>query len=58
MTDLILKDKIVVYDLVGQRIGWANYGLVTSLSYTPLCFLHNYTIFIHNCFSLLYNVYM
>lgn len=23
--DLVLKDKIVVYDLVGQRIGWANY---------------------------------
>lgn len=23
--DLVLKDKIFVYDLVGQRIGWANY---------------------------------
>ncbi|XP_022883569.1 aspartic proteinase-like protein 2 isoform X2 [Olea europaea var. sylvestris] len=23
--DLVLKDKIVVYDLAGQRIGWANY---------------------------------
>ncbi|GAU48881.1 hypothetical protein TSUD_406600 [Trifolium subterraneum] len=23
--DLVLKDKIVVYDLAGQRIGWVNY---------------------------------
>ncbi|KAL8487243.1 hypothetical protein ACS0TY_023790 [Phlomoides rotata] len=23
--DLVLKDKVVVYDLAGQRIGWANY---------------------------------
>lgn len=23
--DLVLKDKIVVYDLAHQRIGWANY---------------------------------
>ncbi|KAA8550280.1 hypothetical protein F0562_001964 [Nyssa sinensis] len=23
--DLVLKDKIIVYDLAGQRIGWANY---------------------------------
>ncbi|KAG2371462.1 Aspartic proteinase-like protein [Vigna angularis] len=23
--DLVLKDKIVVYDLAGQRIGWANF---------------------------------
>jgi len=25
VADLVLKDKIVVYDLAGQRIGWANY---------------------------------
>lgn len=25
LTDLVLKDKIVVYDLAHQRIGWANY---------------------------------
>lgn len=25
LADLVLKDKIVVYDLAGQRIGWANY---------------------------------
>lgn len=24
-TDLVLKDKIVVYDIAGQRLGWANY---------------------------------
>ena len=24
-TDLVLKDKIIVYDLAHQRIGWANY---------------------------------
>ncbi|WMV55845.1 hypothetical protein MTR67_049230 [Solanum verrucosum] len=23
--DLVLKDKIIVYDLARQRIGWANY---------------------------------
>lgn len=23
--DLVLKDKIFVYDLANQRIGWANY---------------------------------
>ncbi|OIT29549.1 PREDICTED: aspartic proteinase-like protein 2 isoform X1 [Nicotiana attenuata] len=23
--DLVLKDKIIVYDLAGQRVGWANY---------------------------------
>lgn len=23
--DLVLKDKIIVYDLGGQRIGWADY---------------------------------
>jgi len=25
VADLVLKDKIFVYDLAGQRIGWANY---------------------------------
>ncbi|KAL6513809.1 hypothetical protein OROMI_034461 [Orobanche minor] len=28
--DLVLKDKIVVYDLAGQRIGWANYDLFVA----------------------------
>ncbi|KAI3461348.1 hypothetical protein Pfo_018011 [Paulownia fortunei] len=30
--DLILKDKIVVYDLAGQRIGWANYDCSSSVN--------------------------
>ncbi|KAK1426253.1 hypothetical protein QVD17_14923 [Tagetes erecta] len=30
--DLVLKDKIVVYDLAGQRIGWANYDCATSVN--------------------------
>jgi hypothetical protein len=30
--DLVLKDKIFVYDLVGQRIGWANYDCSTSVN--------------------------
>ncbi|EYU36115.1 hypothetical protein ABFS82_14G237200 [Erythranthe guttata] len=29
--DLVLKDKIVVYDLGGQRIGWANYDCTMSV---------------------------
>ncbi|CAH1441693.1 unnamed protein product [Lactuca virosa] len=28
--DLVLKDRIVVYDLGGQRIGWANYDCTSS----------------------------
>jgi hypothetical protein len=30
--DLVLKDKIVVYDLAGQRIGWANYDCSQSVN--------------------------
>ncbi|VFQ67218.1 unnamed protein product [Cuscuta campestris] len=30
--DLVLKDKIVVYDLANQRIGWANYDCSTSVN--------------------------
>ncbi|PON32557.1 Aspartic peptidase [Parasponia andersonii] len=30
--DLVLKDKIVVYDLVGHRIGWANYDCSMSVN--------------------------
>jgi hypothetical protein len=30
--DLVLKDKIVVYDLAGQRIGWANYDCSLSVN--------------------------
>ncbi|KAL3530465.1 hypothetical protein ACH5RR_009787 [Cinchona calisaya] len=30
--DLVLKDKIVVYDLAGQRIGWANYDCSKSVN--------------------------
>ncbi|KAL0436971.1 UNVERIFIED_CONTAM: hypothetical protein Sradi_0405000, partial [Sesamum radiatum] len=29
---LVLKDKIVVYDLAGQRIGWANYDCSLSVN--------------------------
>ncbi|KAF5471026.1 hypothetical protein F2P56_011503 [Juglans regia] len=30
--DLVLKDKIFVYDLTGQRIGWANYDCSMSVN--------------------------
>lgn len=30
--DLVLKDKIIVYDLGGQRIGWANYDCSMSVN--------------------------
>lgn len=30
--DLVLKDKIFVYDLGGQRIGWANYDCSSSVN--------------------------
>lgn len=30
--DLVLKDKIVVYDLAGQRIGWVNYDCSQSVN--------------------------
>ncbi|XP_019150478.1 PREDICTED: aspartic proteinase-like protein 2 isoform X2 [Ipomoea nil] len=30
--DLVLKDKIVVYDLANQRIGWTNYDCSTSVN--------------------------
>ncbi|CAI0407543.1 unnamed protein product [Linum tenue] len=30
--DLVLKDKIFVYDLVRQRIGWTNYDCSTSVN--------------------------
>ncbi|KAM6568718.1 hypothetical protein CsatB_016703 [Cannabis sativa] len=30
--DLVLKDKIFVYDLAHQRIGWANYDCSTSVN--------------------------
>ncbi|KAK6144285.1 hypothetical protein DH2020_021105 [Rehmannia glutinosa] len=30
--DLVLKDKVVVYDLAGQRIGWANYDCSLSVN--------------------------
>lgn len=30
--DLVLKDKIVVYDLAGQRIGWANYDCSSAVN--------------------------
>ncbi|KAF5937662.1 hypothetical protein HYC85_025168 [Camellia sinensis] len=30
--DLVLKDKIVVYDVAGQRIGWANYDCSSSVN--------------------------
>ncbi|XP_073291845.1 aspartic proteinase 36-like [Primulina huaijiensis] len=32
--DLVLKDKIVVYDLAEQRIGWANYDCSSSVNVT------------------------
>ncbi|XP_059627085.1 aspartic proteinase 36-like [Cornus florida] len=30
--DLVLKDKIIVYDLAGQRIGWSNYDCALSVN--------------------------
>ncbi|XP_057781887.1 aspartic proteinase 36-like [Salvia miltiorrhiza] len=30
--DIVLKDKIVVYDLANQRIGWANYDCSSSVN--------------------------
>ncbi|KAI5603002.1 hypothetical protein POPTR_001G213600v4 [Populus trichocarpa] len=30
--DLVLKDKIFVYDIAGQRIGWANYDCSMSVN--------------------------
>ncbi|KAJ8750265.1 hypothetical protein K2173_014180 [Erythroxylum novogranatense] len=30
--DLVLKDKIFVYDIANQRIGWANYDCSTSVN--------------------------
>lgn len=30
--DLVLKDKIFVYDLARQRIGWANYDCSSSVN--------------------------
>ncbi|GFP85877.1 aspartic proteinase-like protein 2 [Phtheirospermum japonicum] len=30
--DIVLKDKVVVYDLAGQRIGWANYDCSLSVN--------------------------
>nr|XP_043609435.1 aspartic proteinase 36-like [Erigeron canadensis] len=30
--DLVLKDRIVVYDLGGQRIGWASYDCTSSVN--------------------------
>ncbi|KAL1544463.1 aspartic proteinase 36-like [Salvia divinorum] len=30
--DLVLKDKIVVYDIAGQRIGWANYDCSSTVN--------------------------
>ncbi|KAL3620148.1 hypothetical protein CASFOL_035060 [Castilleja foliolosa] len=30
--DIVLKDKVVVYDLAGQRIGWANYDCSMSVN--------------------------
>ncbi|OMO90297.1 Peptidase A1 [Corchorus olitorius] len=32
--DLVLKDKIVVYDLANQRIGWTNYDCSMSVNVT------------------------
>lgn len=29
--DLVLKDKVVVYDLANQRIGWVNYDCKSIL---------------------------
>ncbi|KAF2289814.1 hypothetical protein GH714_038773 [Hevea brasiliensis] len=32
LADLVLKDKIFVYDLAHQRIGWANYDCSLSVT--------------------------
>ncbi|KAI3511865.1 hypothetical protein L1887_19025 [Cichorium endivia] len=34
--DLVLKDRIVVYDLGGQRIGWANYDCTSSVNVSTM----------------------
>ncbi|CAI0398029.1 unnamed protein product [Linum tenue] len=34
--DIILKDKIFVYDLANQRIGWANYDCSTSVNVSTI----------------------
>ncbi|CAH1441692.1 unnamed protein product [Lactuca virosa] len=34
--DLVLKDKIIVYDLGGQRIGWANYDCSMSVNVSTI----------------------
>lgn len=33
--DLVLKDKVVVYDLANQRIGWTNYDCKFDNNYLP-----------------------
>ncbi|KAJ0792985.1 putative nepenthesin [Helianthus annuus] len=39
--DLVLKDRIVVYDLGGQRIGWANYDCkLSSINITQISKSH------------------
>lgn len=32
--DLVLKDKVVVYDIAGQRIGWVNYDCSSTVNVT------------------------
>ncbi|KAK9279028.1 hypothetical protein L1049_012703 [Liquidambar formosana] len=42
--DLVLKDKIFVYDLAGQRIGWANYDCKFQCSNFKRVFGHQMEI--------------
>ena len=35
--DLVLKDKIIVYDLGGQRLGWSDYNCKFS-SLSTICY--------------------
>lgn len=32
MADIVLKDKIIVYDLAGQRLGWTDYDCEFQLN--------------------------
>lgn len=54
--DLVLKDKIVVYDLARQRIGWTDYDcqyppLTSDVLLFPLHFFRGWGFFPLNLFS-------
>jgi len=58
VADLVLKDKIVVYDLAGQRIGWANFDCKFQPHYQKKAYsrwhnllLSSRLLFLSSCFS-------